>query len=637
MKTQRKTLLRLAVVALAAILTLALAVPAMAVEPVKDPLTITIHNNTGLPAMADGQFTAYQLFAGKVNAQPDESVEPGTSVDPNPWGAEEWTGSYSLANITWGADITAASGESLIKALQALTFAENGSNPDYAPFFKEGANIFAGINGSAGNPKAASELAYILEANTDNAFLQKFSKFIVTGGYLTGDGTDSTATVDKGDHAKDVSKIDVNAVGAGYYLVVENATVGDPEGGKNNDDAVSEYILAVLGGQDIYMKASIPEVDKDIVNGNHGTEGDVAGINDVVNFKLSGKPAKNIADFDTYYFEFVDTLSAGLTYLSADPAPVLKLLRGGVEYTIDASEYTINTAEAGTEGPKGTTITITFTDLRQPLTVTAPEATELTVTADDTIYVYYSARVDKDAIIGSTGNPNDVHIVYSNDPSTADKGRTHDVEVHVYTFGLDLTKVDKDTHEGLSGAEFVLTRATDGKYAQFENVTGAEGNVTGRRLTGWTETSYEDATETDKANYLLTSGADGKIPDVTGLDEGTYTLTEVKTPADYNTMDPFVFTITADIDATSGALKSVTYQHVGEDAIVYDNEHNTARFTSGLLPDDLENQKAPLLPFTGGIGTTIFYIAGGLLIVLAAAYLVATGIKRKNAAQKENA
>ena len=115
-------------------------------------------------------------------------------------------------------------------------------------------------------------------------------------------------------------------------------------------------------------------------------------------------------------------------------------------------------------------------------------------------------------------------------------------------------------------------------------------------------------------------------------------------PDGYNTpKDDFDISIKANINS-DGVLQSVTFKH-GEDTITYKGEYPddegvpkgdtaenmVAHFNSGLIQDDLINQKAPFLPFTGGIGTLILYILGAALIAGAVTYLVIASKKRKKA------
>ncbi len=669
MKKTKRLLPRLLCLALICLLALTAVLPLSVFAEDVENLTVTIHNNEGLPAMKADQFTVYQLFTGRAHRE----GEPGV----NEWDAWSWN-NYTLADIEWGASLKTNS-EALLTALKAL----NAESAGWA--FADGTNVFA-------NVATAADLAKALVGRS-NDFLQHFSSWLVnlkTGGpenetpvleplELPEKGEDGAVTNpvvsnDSENPAKDTLTYKFDD--PGYYLFADTHVPADV------NDAVSEYILAVLGAQDINLKASIPTVDKNILDGGNDntTKGDAAGIGDTVIFQLTGTLARNFHDFDTYFYAFHDTLSKGLTYKDS---LVVTVKRATITYTIDPNEYKVETKST----PDGkTSLDVTFENLRKEggLKYTAVEGPEgpgdyeQTGTLDlgdfDTIYVTYKAELNGDAVIGAAGNPNDVYLEYSNDPNSDGKGKTEEKTVYVYTFGLDLHKVGSDTaHEsGLEGAGFVLSKEVDGEtlYATFEDVTDEEtGAVTGRRLTGWLSgqflnffkevyktalEDYEKASNEDRENpdsavrkaldaalagldlYLLTSGADGAIPDVTGLDEGSYTLTEVVVPDGYNTMDPFTFRIDAILDEAGKLTRIDYYQPANSESPTasYDSTTGNAIFESGLLPETLVNQKAPFLPFTGGIGTLVFYVLGGALIAGAVVYLVVSAKKRKKPEDK---
>ena len=668
MKTTKRTFGKLLALVLVCLFALTAVIPVFA-APAAGPgnLMVTIRNNKGLPAMKTTQFSVYQIFKG--TAHKDTEVTVSTDEDHD-WDAFSWN-NYTLADITWGESITDHG--ALVNALKAL-------NEGEYPWAFEGpaepkTNVFEGVTDD--NPES---LAKVLAAHPENAFLQSFSEYLMANKTtlkiepLTFEAGNPKLTTGK-TPAED--SLTFTFKDAGYYLFAEN-----PADHTGTEDAVSEYMLAVVGQQNILLKASVPGVEKDIATTEGDKKGDVDGVGDEVTFKLTGTLPKNFGDFDTYFYQFTDTLSKGLT-LKTDSF-VVTVEKGGKTYTIAPSEYAVTPTEPTANPPEADTpITVTFDDLIKEgaglnyTSVTPNEDADPSgkVRLDSTakIIVMYNAIVNTDAVIGVDGNPNDVDLTYSNDPNSNRTGKTEKKTVYVYAFGLDLTKVGSDdAHdtEGLSGAGFVLKNTVTGKYAQFKEQyvieTTVEGKktttfadsmpssvpegatVTGpvRRLTGWVEAAivtaaieeYDNAADASAkenakkvlAVYLLESGAGGKIPNIYGLDAGKYALEEVITPDGYNTMDDFDIEIQAEINAATGKLEAVTYIH-GEETIRYTDTTNDAVFQSGLLPDILTNQKAPFLPFTGGIGTLIFYVLGTALIVGAITYLVVIAKKRKKA------
>lgn len=634
MTTRKRFIPRLLSLALVLLLALTMAVPAFAAS---GDLTITINNAAGLPDMQNEQFTAYQIFKGTANKDKE-------SPDTNDWGATSWD-NWSLADIEWGGDV--------ITPQELITGLQSAVQDDWPEFFSEDVNVFNDVSFSPEDPAdSAEKVAEILVKYKTNAFLQAFSEFVVHGkgnrgdkgaGYVTGgkksattDGNSSTITVDA----------------QGYYLIAEDH--------QKNQGIETEFILAVLGNQTINLKADIPTVDKGIIddaNDSSPDKGDAAGVGDTVTFRLTGTVAKDIDIYNTYKYVFTDTLSKGLTYQYDARVYVVREdqkaeITEGFMISPEGPKPSPNTAPAN-----DTTITITFDDLKK---VTLADKEPNKIQGTDKIIVEYTAVLNENSVIGSTGNTNDVKLTYSNDPHSSSTGTTETTQTYVFSFGLDLQKVGSDKPDGLKGASFVLKKGEpeNVQYAKFKDqwivtkdgtktfydtkdaaeAAKGEGEVTGpvRRLTEWKNKKTYDSEikdESEKLNYLLTSGDNGAIPDVYGLDAGTYALEEVVTPDGYNTMDDYKIEIIANINNETGELTSVTYKGNGADSgTTYDNNGNEevkGVFSSGLLPDKLTNQKAPLLPFTGGIGTVIFYVLGGLLVAGAVSYLVIGSKKRK--------
>ena len=639
MKTKKYILSRWFCVMLVLLLTLTMAVPAFAAGN----LTITIHNAKGLPAMTESQFQVYQLFTGTAHKDEEATVTPN-----NEWGATNWN-NYTLADIEWGQSVKENERGNLLTALAGLQTESNAWLGEENPF--------AGLTASS----TAADLAAVLAKHPDNSFMQGFASFLLKGNYLT--DLELSGTVSKGVTAEQ-DALTYTIPSPGYYLFAETAAE------HGNHDAVSEYILAVLGDQDINLKASVPDVEKDIVDSDNTDKGDAAGYGDTVTFQLTGTLPKNFFDFTDYDYIFTDTLSSGLTYIPGSlrvvvhfdkPVPTDVVLNK-VDATDNETGYTLTEPE---QDAKGGTLKVSFVNLMGvKYSVGSSEFSpwenkdSWTIDQDVSIVVTYDAKVNTDAVIGSTGNPNNVYLEYSNDPNSDQKGKTEEKIVYVYAFGLDLKKVGSDSkhQNGLPGAGFVLQNEA-GQYAKFAK----RGETNSLNLVSWEEKTvvetlintylnakkeYDKASNEEQQNaeknlqaardalneYLLVSGDDGEIPDVYGLDESSFTLTEVVTPAGYNTMDPFTFRIDAQINAF-GQFTSVAYYapaNAGAPETTYTaGEDTKAVFESGLLPEQLENQKAPFLPFTGGTGTVIFYALGTALVAGAGLYLVIAAKKRK--------
>lgn len=436
------------------------------------------------------------------------------------------------------------------------------------------ANIFASCT-------TALDVAEVLSAYPDKSDVAKaFAN--VAAQHLT------TATATIADNATSVE------LPAGYYLLVDTSTPGQ-------DDARNTALLQMTN-RDITIegKYSVPSVDKSVrdTDDNWGESADWE-IGSDVPFRLEGTLPTNYEDYEAYKYVFHDTLSAGLqlngNFDETDPTKVLS----GV--TVQVGDTNI-----------GSNFTITYTD--HQLTVACNNLKAIPgLTKDSQIVVEYTAELLSTAVIGGAGNKNEVYLEYANDPNATGDGTTSNTkkdEVLVFTYELDVTKVDgKDGTTALANAEFVLLSSDKTKAARISN----------GKLVEWVTVS--DGTK-------LTSGGDGKFV-IAGLDAGGYYLRETKAPAGYNLLGNDIgITITATLDKSKNspsltALK-ISVQN-GPDATATESNGNV---TMGIVSTVVENVAGAQLPLTGGIGTTVFYIAGSVL-VLTAAVLSVTRKRRK--------
>ena len=411
----------------------------------------------------------------------------------------------------------------------------------------------------------------------------------------------------------------------GYYLFVDTQTAPD------GVDAYNPALLQVTGQTiTIKQKYSVPEVEKKVSDTEDGGLGDAvdAGIGDSVYFTLTGTLPMNLEDYDSYKYIFHDTLSDGLqyngdvkVYLAAKGTDGEPDLAGKTEIAKGADGYTVNPDGASAAG--GGTLTVTFADLKKVGGVTA----------ESCIIVEYSATLTEAAVIGKPGNTNTVKLEYSNNPNTDSSGdpsdgtgETPEDTVYVFTYELDGTKVDGQTPDKtLKDAQFVLYRVkgegepnADGENNTPTNVEYAE--VTDGKLTGWTDSrGTAIGTEDAKGTGIVASDENGLFV-ISGLDAGTYYLEEVKAPAGYNLLkDPVKLTIDAEISGgdaetnqppTIGKLDLITEGKDGSITTPGDKDNGTVSL-------EVQNNMGALLPSTGGMGTTLFYIAGAALVLAA--------------------
>lgn len=428
-------------------------------------------------------------------------------------------------------------------------------------------NIFAACT-------TAADVAAIMAKEQDKSAVAKaFAN--VAAQHLTNTAVDIAAK-------KTTSDVVLNP---GYYLLVDVTTPG-------KGDAMNSALLQVTGKGNIIIeqKYDAPSVGKSVKD-TDGAWGEAADwcIGSNVPFQLIGKLPSNYADYETYKYVFHDTLGAGLQY----NGDVKVYVRNGEKDTELTSGFTVAPDKAATAG--GGSLTITFDNLK---TITS-------ITSSSSIVVKYTAKLLNTAVIGRPGNSNEVYLEYANNPNFVGSGNpttsnTPKDTVLVFTYELDVNKVDgAETTKKLKDAEFKLQNA-DGKWATVDNTN---------KVTGWVDTQ-------DKGSILKTD-ANG-LAKIIGLDAGNYKLHETKAPAGYNKLkDPIDITITAELDKgeDTPALKALTIK-VGTGAA------EKGDVAKGLVSTTVTNNSGATLPETGGVGTTLFYIIGGVLMVGAAVLLV---------------
>lgn len=554
---------KLAAVLLSLTMAMLLTIPAFAAEN----YSITIRNDkTG------HTYEAYQIFTGDVSS---DAQQGGNEEGP------------ILSNIVWGRGVN---GADLLAALKEADAEKYGQCADAADV----AEALGAENAAAADAAAFAEIAaeHLTDATgTANA--------PVDGNYV------------------------IEGLPAGYYLVK------DQDGSLEGDaDAATEYIVQVLGNVAMEPKDSdIPTVEKKVSeedyhqdDGYGTTYNDVADwdIGDSVPFKLIGS-IPDMSAYDTYEYIFTDTLSNGLTlqedtvrvYIAVnrdDEVRDYTPLTEGEDYTL-----TVNNVENG-----GGSFSIDFDDLK-----TAPYVDQGN---RNFVIVTYDATLNANAEIGLDGNPNDVYLEFSNNPNGDGRGRTAEDTVIVFTYELDGTKVDGENAETkLEGAEFVLLNGGHTRVAHIENgkLVGWINLPEGYDDRNYNEIPYETWQALDgNTSVIMTSAAEG-VFGVSGLDDGTYYLMEIKAPTGYNLLENALR-----LDIAAATANGQTWAGdpaAALTALTIDVDQGGAQngdVGTGAVALTVANNQGATLPETGGMGTTLFYVIGGLLVAGAGILLV---------------
>lgn len=428
---------------------------------------------------------------------------------------------------------------------------------------------------------------------------------------------DTTPVTPKGaSTAAFAADISVSFDNSGYYLfLTDDDSIGTADSYSGKKQTGTSPIFAVVGGSavEVTEKTGIPTVTKKIKDDKPGSVwADKADsqMGQKVHYQLKGTVADNVATFGTYYYEFHDELSAGLT---ADV--------GSVKVTVYADDNDTHGTEiklptdAVSYNQDGTNnlLTIKFSNLKA---VTA-EGTNapVEITASSKVVVTYTASLDSSKVVkvGGDGNPNSVKLIYSNNPMGNGKGESVPDTVRDYTYALRLVKEDAaDENIKLDGVKFTI-QATDPDDASSKNMYVNDQGIL-------VDTPFDLETKNDG------------IIEVKGLDAGTYTVKETHTLGGYNTLPDFTFKISTaegDLAKPEGESSNKLTVSVTKDTSSLVKE---ATVNGGVVNLTVQNKKGSNLPLTGLNGVTFTWIAGGAVLCIGVAHLIRS---RKQAEESE--
>lgn len=515
----------------------------------------TSYTLTITDARTGHEYNAYQVFDGDVSAEATKS----------------------MTNVIWGNGVN---GENLLTALKAD----------------------ANIGSTFAACTSAQDVYNALAEHTD--LVDAFAKVVSANLNETNAAASTTAT----------GGYEFTNLDGGYYFVKDKTVPVT--------DAYSKYMLKVVKNTTVSVKADQPKVEKKVYEEDYTNDaGYGSGYNDVadhfigesVPFKLIGTlpSAEQFAAYDSYYYEFNDTLDAGFKAPAADDFTVK------IGDTVVTEDFDIVIGDMlDANGKTATSISIKAkgNDIKKIMTDKGIDFS----TATPKVTVDYKAVLDDDAVIGLNGNENKVDLKFSNNPNakgdgTNNTGKTPEDKVIVFTYEFDTLKVDAaDNTKKLQGAEFTLQDNATKKYAKVENGI----------FQGWVDAAEASTLTTDE-NGLIT---------IKGMEGGTYIVTETKAPTDYNLPSaPFEIKLKA-TKIMSQDWNSTADRALGEFSATIANPLPN---TSGTATDNakvsvdgytatltIKNTKGAELPETGGIGTKLFYIGGGALVLASAVILI---------------
>lgn len=515
----------------------------------------TSYTLTITDARTGHEYNAYQVFDGDVSAE----------------------AAKSMTNVIWGNGVN---GDDLLTALKAD----------------------ANIGSTFAACTSAQDVYNALAEHTD--LVDAFAKVVSANLNETNAAASTTAT----------GGYEFTNLDGGYYFVKDKTVPAT--------DAYSKYMLKVVKNTTVSVKADQPKVEKKVYEEDYTNDaGYGTGYNDVadhfigesVPFKLIGTlpSAEQFAAYDSYYYEFSDTLDAGF---KAPAAGDFTVKIGDTVVTEDFDIVIGDLLDANGKTITSISIKAKGNDIKKIMTDKGIDFS----TATPKVTVDYKAVLDDDAVIGLNGNENKVDLKFSNNPNakgdgTNNTGKTPEDKVIVFTYKFDTLKVDAaDNTKKLQGAEFTLQDKASGNYAKVVNGI----------FQGWVDAAEASTLTTDE-NGLIT---------IKGMEGGTYIVKETKAPTDYNLPSaPFEIKLKA-TKIMSQDWNSTANKALGEFSATIANPLPN---TSGTATDNakvsvdgytatltIKNTKGAELPETGGIGTKLFYIGGGALVLASAVILI---------------
>lgn len=546
----------------------------------QEDYSITISDHNSVTAKTH-TFNAYQIFTGTLNAAKD---------------------GFTGGSVAWGSAVT-DNGVALVTALKEKTFASAEAN-----------TAIAALTDTSTAYDVALALENIKSADDSN-------KLAAVIGSVISDGTAVAGT-----YAGDRDAAKISLATAGYYFVKDVTDLSE-----TGTDALSKFIIRVLGTETVEIKTDAPSLVKKIWHNDTnaaptasdgapvGTDwGDVGDnqIGDTVYYYIE-TTVPDMSAYDTYKYIIRDVMSEGLTL--NDVTGIMYVAANG---NAKALEVTATKGDDSATTDVTETFYVDFGDLKTVLSDNG-----ITPATGDKIYTYYNATLNENALVSNTvngtqNNPNEAWLTYSNNPNQSGSGDSdntgntpHDI-VYDWTYTFEAEKVD-EKGDPLAGAKFnlksgnsaiSLVEITDADDLKVNGITALATGTRYFRPAKAGETGVTEIATTDAANKFMFIGLD---------DTKEYQLEETDAPANYTkAKDPAKLVIS---DTYNEAGNAVTDISRTVDAVSAEKA-------------TVINKKGSVLPSTGGIGTKLFYLGGGAMVAVAGVFLITK--KRMGKAEK---
>lgn len=469
------------------------------------------------------------------------------------------------------------------------------------------AAIAAALGISAADAKDASKVADKLKALSDDAdALKAFAAAI-----------DGVAVLEKEKTGK--GDVTIEGLTGGYYLVKDKT---NPTTATGEYASQTRFIVKVTGATNptvVTAKSSVPSIEKKLKDTNDSTA-ETSGwqdsadydVDDVVPYKLTISLGEGIQNYKQYYLRIEDTMSEGLTY--KNDLEVYVDYDGDFATTDD--QVKIEEAAFGTPvsaeilSATGTTLNAKKYSYAIADLFAVDGVSKASITSATKIYAFYSAQLTGDAVqYGKPGNPNDVVLIYASNPNYEGEGENQPTEETpkdrniVFTYKTDVNKYADSVAEGneLEGAEFKLYKEIKAEYDTLSvkpiDLTVADNVFSAKGL--------------DDGKYIL---QETKAPDGFNLIIGDVTYNGVT----YNNAVEFTVDATHDTTSDDPQLNTLTASRTAG----LEGFTMVANTNLDTLSADIADKSGSILPSTGGIGTTMFYVIGAMLAAGAAVVLI---------------